>query len=228
MPSGLASIIKDVVFPKQCFGCNAWGLFICTDCRAGLQLAGFQRCAMCQKPSLGGWTHPRCKGRFQPDRLITIFNYQGRVISRLINSAKLALVPEMFVELTEAAGERIEVREPNLWRFVLCPIPQTRSKTRWRGFNQSELIAQTFAAQFGLAVDQLLLKPRKTRQQKELNKLQRSINLKNAFQFVGGSVPREVIIIDDIITTGATFMEAARTLKLAGVKKVWCLAIAQD
>ncbi|HMQ02210.1 MAG TPA: hypothetical protein PKD79_04075 [Candidatus Doudnabacteria bacterium] len=224
----LSETIKDVLFPKQCFGCRSWGLFICENCRTQLANHKFLRCIICQKPSLGGWTHPKCRGKYRPERLITIFDYQDEVISQLINTGKLALVPDIFLELTETAYARVNVVQPNLWSFVLCPIPQTKSKTRWRGFNQSELIAQVLSLKLNLVVDRALIKIRFTKQQKELNKLGRAANLKNAFRFTGGSIPTEVILVDDITTTGSTFLEASKVLKRAGVHTVWCLALAQD
>ena len=222
-------ILKDLLFPKQCFGCGCWGWFICVTCREQLRSQKFQRCIVCQKPSLGGWTHPRCKTKFTPGRLITIFDYHQKIISQAINTGKLALAPEVFIELAECGAERIEIRHAQTWRFVLCPIPQTPTKTRWRGFNQSELIATVFSNKFGLAIDHLLLKSKNTRQQKTLNKLERGVNLRSAFKLTSTeSLSAEVILIDDITTTGATFLEATKVLKRGGIKTVWCLALAQD
>ena len=221
--------LKDLIFPKQCFSCKAWGNFICFDCSQTLKSQLHQRCIICQKPSLGGWTHPKCQTKFTSDRLITIFDYHDQTISRLINTAKLALAPEIFSELARAGCNRLTIQSSDWNQFILCPIPQTRSKARWRGFNQSELIANEFSQRFNLVIDQVLQKSRTTRQQKELDKTQRSLNLQKAFLITQLEyIPKQIILIDDITTTGSTFIEAAKVLKKAGVKTVWCLAIAQD
>lgn len=221
--------LKDLVFPKQCFGCKSWGNFICTTCSQTLKSQTYQRCIICQKPSLGGWTHPKCKNAFRPDRLITIFDYQDSTLSGLINTAKLSLVPEIFSELAILSCARLEVQSL-LWRqFVLCPIPQTRSKSRWRGFNQSELIAKEFGRRFQMAIDRILMKSHDTKQQKQLNKQQRTLNLRQAFQISQPEyIPRQVLLIDDITTTGSTFLEATKVLKKTGATTIWCVAIAQD
>lgn len=221
--------LRDLIFPKQCFRCKSWGNFICAPCSQTLKSQTYQRCIICQKPSLGGWTHPKCKNSFRPDRLITIFDYQDLTLSRLINTAKLSLVPEIFSELARASCTRLEIQSP-LWRqFVLCPIPQTGSKSRWRGFNQSELIAKEFSQRFQIAIDRILVKSRSTKQQKQLNKQQRTFNLRKSFQISQPEyLPKQILLIDDITTTGSTFLEATKVLKKAGVKSIWCLAIAQD
>jgi ComF family protein len=221
-------MIKDLIFPKQCFGCRTWGKFICDECEARLTIPSSQRCIICQKASLNGWTHPKCRKKHAPERLITIFDYHSLIIRNLINTAKSALVPEIFVDLAFTATHKMTIRDERIWQYILCPIPQTKQKTRWRGFNQSELIAKVFSQQFHLAVDNILIKSKTTRQQKELNKVQRASNLKGAFTLNLGPLPKHVILIDDITTTGSTFLEATHVLKRAGIKSVWCLAIAQD
>ncbi len=229
MLQSVPRITKDLIFPKQCFSCKAWGNFICATCNQTLKSQTFQRCIICQKPSLGGWTHPKCNNRFRPDRLITIFDYQDSTLSRLINTAKSSLVPEIFRELAVVSCTRLEVQSPYWRQFVLCPIPQTRSKSRWRGFNQSELIAKEFGQQFQMAIDRILIKSRSTKQQKQLNKQQRTSNLRQAFQISQPEyIPRQVLLIDDITTTGSTFLEATKVLKKAGATTIWCVAIAQD
>ncbi|HMR55369.1 MAG TPA: phosphoribosyltransferase family protein [Candidatus Doudnabacteria bacterium] len=221
-------MIKDLVFPKQCFGCRTWGNFICCKCETQIKVQAFQRCIVCQKASLNGWTHPKCKKKYTPERLITIFDYHSKMVSNLINTGKSALVPEIFSDLAFLAARKIIIRDELRWKYVLCPIPQTKSKARWRGFNHAELIAKVFSKQLNLAINKILTKSKTTRQQKELNKEQRASNLQSAFKVSLISIPNQVILIDDITTTGSTFLEATRVLKRAGVKSVWCLAIAQD
>ncbi|HAG27478.1 TPA: hypothetical protein DCG61_01695 [Patescibacteria group bacterium] len=221
-------MIKDLIFPKQCFSCRTWGNFICSECESGLKVQTFQRCIVCQKPSLSGWTHPKCKKRYAPERLISIFDYHSKVVSSLINTGKSGLVPEIFSDLAFIAARKIKIRDEQIWKYILCPIPQTKSKARWRGFNQAELIARVLSKHFSLAVDNILVKPKATRQQKELNKEQRASNLRSAFSVSLGPIPKQVILVDDITTTGSTFLEATIVLKRAGVKSVWCIAIAQD
>ncbi len=226
-------IFNDIVFPKQCLNCRAFGLFFCKDCRKILTTIVDQRCIICQQPSKYGFTHLQCQNDLAPtstpDRLITIFDYHDPLISKAFNTAKLGLVSELIVELAEISCKKLIVQDQSFTNFVFCPIPLTRFKKRFRGFNQSELITQIFAQKFNLPIDQVLIKSRSTKQQKLLNKERRGKNLENSFSVTEAfGLPSHVLLIDDVCTTGSTFIEAAKVLKQMGIKQVWCLALAQD
>lgn len=227
--SNLSSYILDIFFPKQCLNCGAWGKYICGNCQDNLLLTDFQRCIVCQKNSLHGFTHPKCQNSLTPERLISIFRYQDKLISKLINSAKLAMVAEIFNELAEIAVQHFTIANSSYKYFTLCPIPLQKKKQRFRGFNQSEIICQVIAQKLNLAIDKVLFKQKATKQQKLLGKDERHTNIQNSFKIIiPQSLPDKIILIDDIVTTGSTLLEATKVLKRAGVKEVWCLALAQD
>lgn len=147
----------------------------------------------------------------------------------MINTGKIGLISDLFSELASIGFKRVRIEHAALDQFVLCPIPLTKFKKRFRGFNQSYIVAQIFSWRFNLAIDQILIKSQSTKQQKQLNRQQRQTNLSGSFAINDPSyLPSQVLLIDDITTTGSTFIEAAKTLKTAGVKTVWCLALAQD
>ncbi len=225
-----SEIFKDIVFPKQCLNCHSYGLFFCEQCQKVLTIITRQRCIICQKESKYGFTHLECKKNLDvPDRLITIFDYHDPLISKAFNTAKLGLVSELINELAQIGCKKLAIQDSTFSNFVFCPIPLTRFKKRFRGFNQSELIAQIFAEKLSLPVDPILIKSRSTKQQKLLNKEQRSKNLGNSFRLAETTgLPSHVLLIDDVCTTGATFIEATKVLKQIGIKQVWCLALAQD
>ncbi len=104
---------------------------------------------------------------------------------------------------------------------VVIPVPLHRSRERIRGYNQAELIA----ARLGRRVEPRLLRRRKdTPSQTGLSRNERKRNLAGAFE-VRGTAPEEVIVVDDIYTTGSTMNEIARTLKRAGTKRVEILTV---
>lgn len=222
-------MLKDLLFPKSCFGCGKWGHYVCRHCRNSLLATAHQRCIVCQKSSLNGWTHPGCRRKYSPERLLSVFDYQDKLIAQLINTAKLSLAYDLLEELTEIAFNTVTVNNQLLAQFVLCPIPQTRIKLRKRGYNHSEVIANIWSRELCLPVDKILIKLHKTKEQKQLNKQQRQQNLKDSFTVNQAEhIPEYILLIDDITTTGATFKETAKVLLRAGAKKVWCLALAQD
>lgn len=110
----------------------------------------------------------------------------------------------------------------------LIPVPISRQKMRIRGFNQSELLAEKLGRQLMLPVNASgLIRIHSTAPQKELGKVERENNLKNAFKANGKYLReiRRVLLIDDIYTTGSTVNYCAGALRQAGVEKIWFLTL---
>lgn len=111
----------------------------------------------------------------------------------------------------------------------MTAVPLHFTREIGRGFNQSELLGKGLAGRLSLVYkDDLLYRPSKTNSQVELSKLERAENVRGAFKVgdkrsVKGA---KILIIDDVITTGATVKECAKVLKRAGAKEVWALALA--
>lgn len=110
---------------------------------------------------------------------------------------------------------------------VIVPIPMYPGKKRRRGYNQAEVFAKALGKELGIKVDRGLVKRvRDTTPQKELNDKERRCNLKNAFQFVPNIVKyKEILLVDDIYTTGSTMDAVAEVLLLAGVKNIYFICI---
>lgn len=114
-------------------------------------------------------------------------------------------------------------------QWTLIPVPLHRSRQRWRGFNQAEVLARglTDAWDWLFRAD-LLIRIRATEPQMTLSGRRRKDNLHNAFVIEKGAVvPQQVLLVDDVATTCSTLNECARVLKKAGVKEVWGLTLAQ-
>ena len=98
-----------------------------------------------------------------------------------------------------------------------------------RGFNQAELLAAALEAETGIPMRKLLIKHKKTKDQKSLSKNQRISNVKAAYavdeEVMGKRIPRSVLLLDDVITTGSTLSACAETLKAKGVETVAFISI---
>jgi len=225
----LANIVTNFLFPKQCFGCGSLGEFICFDCQQLLTSFKHLRCIVCQKPSLSGWTHPKCKSSFTPERLLSVYDYHNPIISQMINAGKFAMAPEIFIDLARLASNQILDNSSVLADFVLCPIPMTKLKQNYRGFNQSAVICSVLSKTWQIAIDSLLIKKKVTKQQKSLDKIARSKNQKGVYGISSkNSLPNKVLLIDDVTTSGATFLSASKVIKQHGISTIWCLSLAQD
>ena len=135
--------------------------------------------------------------------------------------------------LTIPAQGTISPSPSNLEKFLnnnqplLTPMPLSKKRKRWRGFNQADNLTKKLAKKFNYELA-LGLERRHCRPQAELNEQDRLKNLKGAFYWRGESLAGKIIIIiDDVITTGATINEAAKVLKEAGASQVWAIALAK-
>lgn len=112
--------------------------------------------------------------------------------------------------------------------FILY-VPMTEKEEKERGYNQSELLAKEVGLRTGLSVFDNLKKVKETDRQKKLTAKERRENLKGVFDVVRADEikGKNVLVIDDVYTTGATINECARVLKRAGARKVYSITAAQ-
>jgi ComF family protein len=104
---------------------------------------------------------------------------------------------------------------------VVIPVPLFRARERDRDYNQSAVIAGCLGEKYSLPLDtKSLVRVRATKQQATLSREERYKNVQSAFVWQGGDVPKEVLLVDDVFTTGATLEACARALKEAGVEVV--------
>ena len=110
---------------------------------------------------------------------------------------------------------------------AIIPIPLHRSRQRYRGYNQSELIAEVVGRELQIPLyTHLVMREKKTIAQKKLNHGERQNNLKRAFKISQNDVKLDtVILLDDIYTTGSTIDAVAAILKNTGVKQVFFIAL---
>lgn len=117
-------------------------------------------------------------------------------------------------------------------RRVVVPMPTTRQRVRRRGYNQALLLARSVAEHLGLDLVEGLLRNRGGATQVALHPSQRRANVKGAFQARGEARPglrgAYVLLVDDVLTTGATAVAAAAELALAGVSEVTLLTYARS
>ena len=125
--------------------------------------------------------------------------------------------------LGEALAERLKAEGIDKKTDVVIPAPMHKRDIRRRGFNQSVLIAREAGRVLGLPVDtKSVVKSRHTHSQKELSRVSRALNLKSAFTASADIKGKNVLLIDDICTTGSTLREITSALKKAGAAKVYC------
>ena len=113
---------------------------------------------------------------------------------------------------------------------VAVPVPLHPARERERGFNQVELIFHSWLAGRGVPMEPILLRRRRTKAQYGLSVRERRENLRDAFALAEGVDVRgrDILLLDDVLTTGATFWACSAALKAAGALAVCGLALASD
>lgn len=173
-----------------------------------------------------------------PENPFTLFDYKHSLVRQAIwelkyrGNKKIAklLAECLYEELVEELTERKTFE--NFEKPLLIPVPLSKKRLWERGFNQCELLADALETldreNFFEVCRNVLIKVKDTESQTKNNRASRLKNLKNCF-----AVPRpekiagrNIILLDDVITTGATLDETRRTLKRAGVRKIFCVAVA--
>jgi ComF family protein len=165
------------------------------------------------------------EGQVTFDATYSFGSYEG-ALRKVIHLFKYSRVQT----LAEPLGALLVTALPLEARFdVILPMPMHWFKRWQRGFNQAELLAQVVARRYGLRVSQNLQRSRRTKAQASLTEAERRTNLQGSFLV---KRPEElwgkrILLVDDVMTTGATLREAAATLKKAGPRSVTALTLAR-
>ncbi len=235
MIGGIAAWLLDIVFPKNCLQCGREGSYHCDDCASITPLPYALGCFGC-RASGNGEICLACHGRYAFDGVIIAADYETEIVATLLRTLKYRFVAEVGEYAAAFLIRRLEAYlhmskaadffSSHFFEAVIIPMPLSRRRLRWRGFNQSALIASRVADYFALELSSAGIARRHRRPQAELNEEMRLRNLDGAF-IIQGKVPARVVLVDDVITTGATASECAKALKAAGAEEVWVLAVAK-
>jgi ComF family protein len=226
----------DLIFPKKCLGCGKTGGYFCSDCLNLISLDPARICPVCERPALGGFTHPGCLSSYSLDGFTAVFAYRG-LIKKAIKKLKYKFVSDLASDLVElflsfCGEDKAFSQFCQQEKVFFVPIPLHPSRLRWRGFNQAELLGKMIVQNLGLRFSpNLLLRIKKTKPQVDLTEEERRKNIQGAFK-LSNNYPLSIIhspliIFDDVWTSGATLREAAKVLKRNGAKKVWGLTMAR-
>lgn len=225
----------DLLFPPFCAGCGSEGTLLCPACDAGLRFIP-PSCFVCKKlvPARGtiaaGRTCAACREKSRIHAFISPFSYDTPAIRDLLHGLKYHRRGDHAAILAGLLHRAIAYHGVVLSRAaVFIPIPLSPARERVRGFNQSALIAEVLGSAIGIPVQSDILKKiKKTKPQMSLSREERLTNLAGAYAVSDRAAVRgkNIILLDDVKTTGATLKEAAKVLKQAGAKKIWAITVA--
>jgi ComF family protein len=219
----------DGVLPRSCCLCATLGDMICHGCSLSMSLTSSLRCHGCALTQ-----HCDCnKPDWAIDRTITLTSY-APPYDRLIGEMKFQSKQSVGYILGNLMGEQlqtiIEKENLDLRRFSLMPIPLSAARLRHRGFNQALTIAIAISKQVPISLNTALTRTAHKQSQSKLDRAHRLVNLSSAYalatHFDKDAQP-DVILVDDVMTTGATLNTCAALLKRNGVREVWAMVAAR-
>ena len=204
--------LLNLLLPQKCIGCNKKQVVLCRECLETLPL-------------------PDSEG---PRNIFAAAHYDYETTRKAIWFLKYRGVKQLAEPLAELINTRcsfIKHRVFNQGEWIIVPIPLSSKKMRERGYNQAELIAKHLSDKINIGcLNDVLYKKFHTESQVNVkNREKRLENLKDSFGIKNPEKIKDknIILVDDVSTTGATISEAEKTLLEAGAKKVIAIVVAR-
>lgn len=243
----LSQYLLNIIFPPICLSCRKYLARdeeivrrLCADCSSKLSfLPGFL-CPACFRRLPNG-KNPPVAGCHSDSRFVLAapLDYSNPTARKLIHTLKYTGLKAAAEPLVSILAEYISVSIRNspflIHNSVIIPVPLHSSKERERGFNQALIIAEGLKARLDIfreipVIPRALFKKEPTKSQTEQkdyalreNNVRGSFGLRNPELIAG----KNIFLVDDVFTSGATMREAVRALKLAGAKKIVAITIAK-
>lgn len=228
----------DLLFPAKCIFCGLISndrSYVCRKCFKLLPLSKKFECLGCRRYSKFGQTCFVCKRNYFVDHVFVASNYNDDGIKKLIKYYKYRFIADLAKPLSDLVSKYLfwlsNKKSFNIFQNspLLIPIPLNSRRLNWRGFNQSELLASELSKITNLDLVADLLFKHKSLPQADIKKRQeRLANVIGKFKYIGEDLKgKDIVLIDDVCTTGATLSECAKVLKANGAGKVYALVIAR-
>ena len=227
-----------MLFGVECLGCGQQDVWLCRKCFQKLKLNSIDHCPKCRKTSDTGYLCTECRKKYYLDGLLAAGDFKDPLLAKLIKTYKYQFVKDISNDLSDFLVLfwqnilNISFLENNdlaemLSSALIVPVPLHPRRHRWRGFNQTEIIAQKFSAKLKLSMDSdSLVRIKYKKPQAKLRAEKRKKNIINNFRWHGKPINQNVVLIDDIATTGSTLEACAKELKRNQAHRVWGLVVA--
>jgi len=236
-PARLAGATLELLVPRRCVACDGPVVAssaspFCARCEAELATSAYPapglgpRCDRCGKPLVSERGRClRCRGaELHFDSAYPLFRYDGlarRIILAYKLGSRRSLAPFLASLLAGGLRERYPGR-------AVIPVPPRPAKLRRKGWDQVELLARVLERDHGVCVLRVLARADGV-EQKALDLSGRASNLLGKFRLARNAVvPPFPVLLDDVLTTGATLSECAATLRRAGAERVDAITLAAD
>ncbi|OIP85563.1 hypothetical protein COV88_03150 [Candidatus Saccharibacteria bacterium CG11_big_fil_rev_8_21_14_0_20_41_19] len=211
-----------LIAPHHCCGCDKIGCLLCGDCKYNITSEPKMVCVACDRPTGAMWLCSSCR---MPYERAWVVGERSGILQRLVGLYKFERAKAAYRSLGNLLVGVLPELPPET---IIVPVPTTSSRIRERGYDHMLLIAKYVARARGLKCQQLVQRQTNTKQRQASAKT-RIAQAKMAFvvnEKLDPTIP--YLLIDDVITTGATIRYAVKALRDAGAKHVWVAVIARQ
>lgn len=222
---GITHHLLNLFFPPHCTSCQKEGDFLCAGCLGKIRFKSLKKNPRKQVE--------RADFEYLNGVIYAVDYKENPELQSAISQFKYRFTRELTSTFSQLMHRRLSQLEMVKNRSIaLIPVPLHKKRLNYRGFNQSDLLANGLRARFrgDAEINPLLVRSKNTSQQAKLSRQERLDNLKDAFQIMGDTESLKdkiCFLVDDVCTTGSTLEECARVLKQKGVKKVYGLVVAR-
>jgi len=228
--------VEELLWPTRCVSCDMPGELLCADCREALPwIAQRWACPVCGAPF--GWlTCTACEGDWESRATVCAMGFE-QISSQMI--ACLKDRSELRLAAVNAAAMATALDEASSWpaldgaaRFdpqetdALCFVPATAAAYARRGFDHMELVSKELQRLIGVPLFDVLARASK-HDQRALGREDRAANLAGTVTVLDDVAGMRLLLVDDVVTTGASMREATRALLARGAREVTCCALAR-
>jgi ComF family protein len=229
LKDGLRDLL-DFIFPPFCLLCSGQmsdtESLVCRECWARISVLNYPFCGRCRSFYTDDFPRCACSGSLA----VPIFALGQYVdpLKEIVHQLKYHGYRKLGYDLADRLIIRHGLAIKDLRVDYMVPVPLHGYRQKARGFNQAAVLADIIGDRLGIAVDhESLVRVRKTRDQTRLDPLRRVNNVRGAFSVYGAALDgKRVVVIDDVITTGATMNEAFTILTRSGARPVAGCAVA--
>ncbi len=231
----ILNFMADVLFPKSCYGCGCSDMYLCHECGTKVIVKDLA-CPHCNIRIPFGRLGTSCKSELGIDHIFISFDYKNEIVKKMIYDFKYNncfILAEDFVKTSVYFLNKNKFLK-NIFNqeTIIVPVPSYPSKKRKRGFNPAEKLSIQLSKLENILMDNnFLIKTKNTKPQAKIKNVEeRYLNNKDAFMCLEKDIPKNfnILLVDDVYTTGSTIRECAKALRGAGYKNISAFVIANN